>query len=188
MIVVGGGVHSGTVVAVAASAEHRFGKTPRPSITLIAGLGVEGDCHAGVTVQHLSRIAVSPTDPNLRQVHLIHAELLAELAAQGFEVGAAQLGENILTRGIDLLALPTGAILHLGTEAVVRLTGLRNPCRQIDGLQKGLMAATLDRDADGQIVRKAGVMAVVETGGRIIPHDPISVTLPRQPWQPLECV
>lgn len=179
---------SGTVVAVASSAEHHFSKTPRPFITLLAGLGVDGDCHAGSTVQHLSRIAKDPTVPNLRQVHLIHAELLNELAAQGFSVGHGQLGENILTRGIDLLALPTGTRLHFGADAVVRITGLRNPCRQIDGLQKGLMAATLDHDSDGQLIRKAGVMAVVETAGRILPNDPIGVTLPARPWQALACV
>ena len=135
------GPNAGVVVAVSCSARHTFSKTPADGIQLLAGLGVEGDAHMGTTVKHRSRVRVDPTQPNLRQVHLIHAELLDELNAQGFDVAAGQLGENITTRGIDLLGLPTGARLHLGDAAVLEITGLRNPCRQLDGLRPGLMKA-----------------------------------------------
>ena len=138
-----------TVIALARDAAHRFSKQPCQRLTLLAGLGVEGDAHAGRTVQHLSRIARDPGQPNLRQVHLIHAELFDELATKGFAVAPGQLGENITTRGIDLLGLSAGTRLRLGAEAVIEITGLRNPCVQIDSLAKGLMAATLDKAADG---------------------------------------
>ncbi|MFM5884083.1 MAG: MOSC domain-containing protein [Novosphingobium sp.] len=161
------------VIALARDADHRFTKQPCQRVTLLAGLGVEGDAHAGHTVQHLSRIAKDPGQPNLRQVHLIHAELFDELAAKGFVVTPGQLGENITTRGIDLLGLSAGTRLRLGAEAVIEITGLRNPCAQIDGLAKGLMAATLDKAADGSLVRKAGVMAVVVTGGLVEVGDGI---------------
>lgn len=165
------------VVSVAASPGHRFSKALQPSIRLVAGLGVEGDGHQGATVQHRSRVARDPTQVNLRQVHLLQAELLDELAGRGFSVAAGDIGENVLTRGLDLLALPRGARLQLG-EAMVEVTGLRNPCRQLDGFRAGLMAATLDRDAEGGLVRKAGVMAVVIEGGIVRAGDPIAVTLP----------
>lgn len=176
------------VLAVAAHAAHDFSKPPRDAIRLLAGLGVEGDAHAGVTVKHRSRVARDPTQPNLRQVHLIHAELIDELRAAGFAVGPGAMGENVTTRGLDLLALPTGTRLRLGAEAVVEVTGLRNPCAQLDRFQPGLMAATLDRAADGSLIRKAGVMAVVVTGGDVRPDDPITVTPPAQPHRPLEPV
>lgn len=147
-------------------------------IRLLAGLGVEGDAHLGTTVKHRSRVAKDPTQPNLRQVHLVHEELLAELEAAGFVVGPGDIGENILTRGVDLLGLPTDAVLRIGEAAAVRVTGLRNPCVQLDRFKPGLMAATLDRDAAGRLVRKAGVMAVVLTGGEVRPGDPIEVAFP----------
>lgn len=175
-----------TVIALARDADHRFSKQPCQRVTLRAGLGVEGDAHAGRTVQHLSRIARDPGQPNLRQVHLIHAELFEELAAIGFTVAPGQLGENVATRGIDLLGLSAGTRLRLGAEAVIEITGLRNPCAQIDGLAKGLMAATLDRSADGSLIRKAGVMAVVVTGGVVEVGDGIvleSVPLGHVPLQ-----
>lgn len=176
-----------TVIAVACDAAHRFSKLTRQAITLVAGLGVAGDAHAGVTVQHLSRIAKNPHAPNLRQVHLIHAELFDELAAQGFAVGPGEMGENVTTRGIDLLGLAAGTVLRLG-GAAVEVTGLRNPCHQLDGLAPGLMAATLDRAADGSLIRKAGVMAVVLTGGEVCPGDAIQVVSgPAEP-RPLEPV
>src|SRR6185295_9045551 len=140
-------------------------KTPALSIRLREGLGVDGDGHLGGTVQHRSRVRKDPTQPNLRQVHLIHAELFDELGAKGFVVHPGELGENVTTSGLDLLALPTGARLHLGATAVVEVTGLRNPCVQIDRFQNGLMAATLDKDASGNLVRKAGIMSIVLTGG-----------------------
>jgi len=146
---------TGIVVAVCRSATHTVSKQNQPGIRLIAGLGVEGDAHQGVTVKHCSRVARDPSQPNWRQVHLIHAELHDELRAAGFIVSPGQMGENVTTRGVDLLGLPTGTRLHLGEVAVVEMTGLRNPCTQLDGLQPGLMAATLARDADGRLIRKA---------------------------------
>jgi MOSC domain-containing protein YiiM len=147
-------------------------------IELLAGLGVAGDAHRGVTVKHRSRVLRDPSQPNLRQVHLIHAELHDELRAAGFAVASGVMGENVTTRGLDLLALPTGTRLRLGGEAVIELTGLRNPCVQLDGLQPGLMKAVLGRDDDGNLVRKAGVMAIVLVGGAVRPGDAIAVTLP----------
>jgi MOSC domain-containing protein YiiM len=175
------------VTAVSRSATHTFSKPNEGSIRLVAGLGVEGDAHAGATVKHRSRVARDPNQPNLRQVHLIHAELHDELRVAGFEVSAGQMGENVTTRGVDLLGLPAGARLHLGDEAVVEVTGLRNPYDQLDGLQPGLMAATLAHDR-GNLVRKAGLMAVVVTGGIVRPGDAIRVELPREPWRVLQPV
>jgi MOSC domain-containing protein YiiM len=163
-------------------------KPDQPSIRLLAGLGVEGDAHMGVTVKHRSRVARDPSQPNLRQVHLIHAELHDELRANGFTVKAGEMGENITTRGIDLLRLPVGARLHLGAEAVVVITGLRNPCAQLDRLQPGLLEAVLDRDMQGNLVRKAGIMGVVVTDGEVRPADSIRVELPPEPHQTLEPV
>lgn len=173
------------VIAVAADGAHRFAKRPAPAITLLAGLGVAGDAHAGVTVKHRSRVARDPSQPNLRQLHLIHAELFDELAGQGFAVAPAELGENVTTRGIDLLALPRGTRLHLGAEAVAEVTGLRNPCHQIDRWQPGLMAALLGRDATGGLIRKAGIMAVVLAGGEVRPGDAIRIVLPTGAGEPL---
>ena len=176
------------VVAVASDGEHRFGKKPRERIELIVGLGVAGDAHCGATVQHLSRRAKAPHAPNLRQVHLIQAELFDELAQAGFVVSPGALGENVTTRGIDLLALPRGTRLRLGETALIQLTGLRNPCRQIDGnIGPGAMAAVLDRAADGSLIRKAGVMAVVIEGGEVRPGDAIEVEFPPS-FVPLEPV
>ncbi|WP_374447946.1 MOSC domain-containing protein [Stella sp.] len=179
---------TGTVIAVAASPGHTMTKPLRDAIRLLAGLGVEGDAHQGATVKHRSRVARDPTQPNLRQVHLIHAELLDELAASGFDVPPGRMGENVTTRGIDLLGLPAGTRLHLGRDAVVAVTGLRNPCHQLNGLQPGLMAASLGRDAEGGLVRKAGVMAIVLAGGEVRGGDTIAVELPPHPHRRLEPV
>ncbi len=176
------------VVAVSRSISHTFSKAPRERIALLAGLGVEGDAHMGETVKHRSRVAADPTQPNLRQVHLIHSELFDELAAKGFSVAPGQLGENITTSGVDLLALPVGAALHIGGQAVVEVTGLRNPCAQLDGFQPGLLAAVLDRDADGGLVRKAGIMGIVRAGGEVYIGDAIRVELPPAPHRRLERV
>lgn len=178
----------GRVAAVSARRGHHFSKTPALSIRLLKGLGVAGDAHMGETVKHRSRVRRDPTQPNLRQVHLIHAELFAELRSKGFVVQPADLGENVTTEGIDLLALPAGTRLHLGASAVVEITGLRNPCIQLDTFRKGLMAATLDRDADGDLVRKAGVMSIVLADGDIRPGDAIRVELPAQPHRRLQPV
>jgi len=163
-------------------------KPARTAIRLIEGLGVEGDAHAGTTVKHRSRVARDPTQPNLRQVHLMHGELFEELRAAGFALAPGRMGENITTRGLDLLALPTGTRLHIGETAIVSVTGLRNPCRQLEGIQSGLMTAVLDRDAAGNLVRKAGIMGVVLASGDVRPGDPIRVELPPEPHEPLECV
>lgn len=178
----------GTVEAVHRSTTHGVRKESHSAITLVAGIGVEGDVHAGATVKHLSRVAKAPEKPNLRQVHLIHSELHAELRDAGFEVNAGEMGENVTTRGLDLLGLPSGTRLRLGTDAVVEVTGVRNPCKQLDGIQDGLMSAVLDRDETGKLVRKAGVMSVVVTGGEVRPGDPITVELPPEPHNPLEPV
>lgn len=176
------------VTAVSSSETHSFVKPNQESIRLLAGLGVDGDAHLGVTVQHRSRVAVDPSQPNLRQVHLIHAELHDELRATGFEVAAGRMGENITTRGVDLLGLPCGARLHLGDEAVVEVTGLRNPCVQLDHFQAGLMAAVLGRDEVGNLVRKAGVMGIVLVGGEVRPGDSIRIEIPPEPHKPLKPV
>lgn len=178
----------GLVVAVSLRAGHHFSKTPSLGIRLLTGLGVTGDAHMGATVKHRSRVRKDPTQPNLRQVHLIHAELFDELRTKGFAVKPGELGENVTTSGIDLLALPAGTRLHLGESAVVEITGLRNPCVQIDQFQQGLMAATLDRDADGNLVRKAGIMSVVIRDGDVRPGDAIGVELPSAPHRRLQPV
>jgi MOSC domain-containing protein YiiM len=177
-----------TVTAVSAQRTHTMSKPNRDSIRLLTGLGVDGDAHLGRTVQHRSRVARDPTQPNLRQVHLIHAELYDALRSRGFDIMAGQMGENVTTRGLDLLALPAGTLLRLGSAAVVELTGLRNPCRQLDGVRPGLMAAVLGRDAAGRVVRLAGVMAVVRAAGQVRPGDPIAVELPTGQQRALEPV
>jgi MOSC domain-containing protein YiiM len=176
---------SAVVAAVSRSAKHTLVKSNLDAIRLLPGLGVDGDAHQGVTVKHRSRVARDPTQPNLRQVHLIHAELHEELRAAGLAVSAGQMGENITTQGVDLLGLPTGTRLSLGSTAAVEVTGLRNPCAQLDRIQPGLMAATLGRDERGELVRKAGIMGVVITGGEVRPGDPIRIELPPQPHSPL---
>jgi MOSC domain-containing protein YiiM len=177
-----------TIVSVAAKREHRFSKTVLDEIRLIAGEGVEGDAHCGVTVKHRSRVAVDPTQPNLRQVHLIPAELFDELAARGFRLGPGDLGENILTRGLDSLALPRSTRLFIGTEVVLEVTGLRNPCQQIEAFKTGLLAAVIDRSPDGHLIRRAGIMAIVVAGGRVVPGDPIRIEYPPRPWHALDRV
>lgn len=178
----------GIVTAVSRSPTHSLAKWNQNSITLLAGLGVDGDAHSGKTVKHLSRLLRFGNSPNLRQVHLIHAELHEELRAAGFGIIAGQMGENVTTRGIDLLALPTGTRLHLGGAAVIEVTGLRNPCGQLNKIQPGLMKATLARDPEGRLIRKAGVMAIVLAGGEVKPGDGIRVELPDGSPRPLEVV
>lgn len=176
---------SAQVLAVSRDGEHRFSKPVAQEIVLLAGLGVEGDAHLGTTVQHLSRKERHPEEPNLRQVHLMHAELFEELREQGFDLVPGVMGENITTRGLDILGLPTGTVLRLGSDAVIEVTGLRNPCEQLNGVQEKLMKAVLGRDADGNVVRKAGVMSIVLAGGVVRPGDPIVVELPPAPHVPL---
>ena len=176
------------VVAVSVRHGHHFSKTPSLSIRLLTGLGVAGDAHMGETVKHRSRVRKDPTAPNLRQVHLMHAELFEELRVKGFDVKPGDLGENVTTSGIDLLALPTGTRLHLGASAVVEVTGLRNPCVQIETFQRGLMDATLDKDAAGNLIRKAGIMSIVLADGDVRPGDAIRVELPDTPHRALKPV
>lgn len=177
-----------SVIAVNRNETYTFTKPNRDSITLLAGLGVEGDVHSGVTVKHRSRVARDPSQPNLRQVHLMHQELFDEVGRAGFTVLPGNLGENITTTGIDLLGLPAGTLLRIGEEAVVEVTGLRNPCAQIDNFQPGLLKQVVFRGEDGELVRKAGIMSVVRTGGVVRPGDPIVAELPAAPHRPLQPV
>lgn len=178
----------GVVVAVSLSAVHRFSKSAQNCIQLLVGLGVEGDAHLGKTVQHRSRVAKDPTQPNLRQVHLIHEELFDELNIGGFQLTPGAIGENITTRGIDLLALPRGTRLHIGSAAIVDVTGLRDPCRQLNNYRPGLMTAVLGRDEQDKLVLKAGIMGVVLAAGKVQAGDSIQVELPPEPHQRLERV
>lgn len=177
-----------SVVSVSRDATHRFSKPTVDEIVLVAGWGIEGDAHAGTTVQHRSRVARDPSQPNLRQVHLIHAELFDEVAAAGYEVAPGQMGENVTTRGVDLLGLPTDTLLYLGDEACVRVTGLRNPCQQVNDFEPGLLREVLGRAEDGSVERKGGVMAVVVAGGPIRPGDPIRIEVPAGAPEPLRPV
>jgi MOSC domain-containing protein YiiM len=179
---------TGKVVAVAKDSVHRFSKKVVSEIRIIDGLGVEGDAHLGGTVKHRSRVAIDPAQPNLRQVHLIHSELFEEVGAKGFNVHPAELGENITTVGIDLLALPRGTILRIGDKVELEVTGLRNPCHQINDFQPGLLSAVLSKGERGEIVRKSGVMTVVKTGGMVKAGDVIQSIYPEKPYLPLERV
>ncbi|MQY39868.1 hypothetical protein SRB17_78960 [Streptomyces sp. RB17] len=179
---------SGKVTAVSSNGEYSFTKPNRDSVRLLAGLGVEGDVHAGVTVKHRSRVAQDPTQPNLRQVHLIHEELFAEVSGEGFKVAPGELGENITTRGIDLLGLPVGTLLRIGDSAVLEVTGLRNPCLQIHNFQDGLLKQVVGRDEAGNIVRKAGIMSIVREGGVVRPGDTVEMEHPSGPHRPLDRV
>ena len=181
-------VAPGTVLSVSRDSAHRFSKPPCDAITLLTGLGVEGDAHAGTTDQHRFTKRRDPTRPNLRQVHLIQSELFAELAERGFAVGPGQLGENVTTSGVDLLSLPEGTRLHLGEEAVVEVTGLRTPCKHIDGLQPGLLRAVIATGVGQAVPQRTGVMSIVITGGVVRTGDPIRVVLPAGEHRPLQTV
>jgi hypothetical protein len=187
-ISIGGNTSTAAVIAVSRDAGHRFSKVNQDSIRLLAGLGVEGDAHLGVTVQHRSRVAQDPTQPNLRQVHLIAAELFDELRPAGYDIAPGDLGENVTTRGIDLLALPVGTRLRLGPDTLVEITGLRNPCLQIDHFRDGLLKQVVGRDETGRLIRRAGVMGIVLQGGEIHPGASVTVSLPHPPYRPLERV
>lgn len=176
------------VIAVSCSETHTFSKQNKDSITLIEGFGVEGDAHAGKHIKHIFLAKKDPARVNIRQIHLIQSELFEELNAKGFKVKAGQLGENITTWGIDLLALPEGSILSIGESAVVKLTALRNPCHQINTFQKGLLKAVVDRDEDGNLIRKVGVMGIILVGGNVKSSDTIQVKLPDKPFKPLEYI
>jgi MOSC domain-containing protein YiiM len=179
---------TGVIASVSCSPAHTFSKPSQARLTLLAGLGVEGDAHAGVTVKHRSRVERDPSQPNLRQVHLLPSELFDELRADGYALAPGDLGENITTSGLDLLRLPTGTRLHLGETAIVEVTGLRNPCKQIEAFRRGLLAAVVDRDANGDVIRKTGVMSIVIVGGEVRPGDVIRVELPPPPHAVLQVV
>ncbi|MEW4282221.1 MOSC domain-containing protein [Priestia koreensis] len=180
-------MHKGTVISVSKSSSHSFSKHSSASITLLKGIGVDGDAHAGVTVKHRSRVAQNPHQPNLRQVHLIHQELFYDLQDR-YHIEPGELGENITTSGIDLLSLPTNTLLHIGDSAIIQVTGLRNPCQQINDFQSGLMQAVLDHDEQGNLIRKAGIMGIVLEGGTVQNGDRIIAELPSLPHRPLEKV
>lgn len=173
------------VIAVASDSGHNFSKPLRPVINLIAGFGVEGDAHAGKTVQHLWDKKKTPYAPNLRQVHLVHEEIFAQLAEDGFTVTPGDIGENIVTRGIDLLNLPLATQLEFQSGAVVELTGLRDPCSKLNKVQDGLIHKFVYKSEEGKRAVKSGVMSIVLTGGEIRPHDSITVKLPEGPHEPL---
>ena len=176
---------TGIVTAVSTNSTHSFSKFNRDSIKLIAGWGVEGDAHAGKTVMHRSRVAKDPTQPNLRQVHLIHSELHSELKEEGFDISPGDMGENITTKNIDLLKLPTDTRLYI-SKAIIQITGLRNPCAQLDRFEPGLMAAVLDKDAWGNIIRKAGIMGIVIATGTVKTGDVIRIEFPTLPYRTLD--
>jgi|TARA_R110001606_G_scaffold365703_1_gene520632 MOSC domain-containing protein YiiM len=185
---IGDAMSEARVVAVAKDGVHRFSKEIVSEIRIIEGMGVEGDAHLGKTVKHRSRVAVDPTQPNLRQVHLIHSELFSEVSEKGFIVRAADLGENITTFGVDLLALPRGTVLKIGQTVELEVTGLRNPCKQIDNFQTGLLSAVLIKGENGELIRKSGIMTVVKAGGSIKAGDAIQSIFPEKPYLPLERV
>lgn len=173
------------VISVAKSETHTMSKQQYDCIFLLRGLGVEGDAHCGATVKHRSRVAQNPLQPNLRQVHLIQSELFEELKKQGFTIVPALMGENITTQGIDLLALPRNTILSIGNNAKILITGLRNPCNQLNGLQQGLLNAVLDKDDAGNLIRKGGVMAIVLNEGEVKVGDLITISYPAEPHEKL---
>jgi len=176
---------TGRIVSLSRSPVHEFSKDEAATLRLLAGFGVEGDAHGGDRIQHRSRVAIDPTRPNLRQIHLLHMELLRELEEEGYAVGPGRLGENILTEDLDLLGLPTGTRLELGDQAEIVITGLRNPCKQLDLIDPRLFKRLAYRDDSGELVRLAGIMAVVSTTGEIRTGDPIRVRLPDKPHRPL---
>jgi MOSC domain-containing protein YiiM len=179
---------AGRVISVSLSASHSFSKARAESIRLLRGLGVEGDAHCGALVKHRYRVKQDPAQPNLCQVHLLHVELFEELRAKGFAIAPGEMGENITTEGIDLLALPTGTLLTIGETGVVAVTGLRDPCLQMNQFRRGLMSAVIERKGAGNVVRKAGIMGVVISGGVVRAGDAIQVELPAPPWRELICV
>ncbi len=168
----------GSVVSVSRDSTHRVSKVPQQAITLLEGIGVEGDAHAGATDQHRYTKRRDPHRPNLRQVHLIQSELFDELATHGYAVGPGQLGENVTTSGVDLLALPAGTRLHLGDEAVVEVTGLRGPCKLINQVADGLLKAVVATGRGKEVPQRTGVMSVVVVGGIVRPGDAVRVELP----------
>ncbi|MCU0832673.1 MAG: MOSC domain-containing protein [Rhizobiaceae bacterium] len=179
---------AGRAAALHRSPVHGFSKQAETQLTVLTGLGIEGDAHCGATVRHRSRVAADPAQPNLRQVHLLHMEMIDAINAQGFDISPGDIGENITTAGIDLLALPRHTRLHIGANVILSLTGLRNPCAQLDNFQPGLTQAFLGRGTDGALVRKSGVMAIVLEGGVVHAGDTIRIEMPAPPLKSLERV
>lgn len=181
-------MNKASVVSLSTSPTHSMSKKKVTQVELIKGIGISGDAHAGKKVKHRSRVRQNPDQPNLRQVHLIHSELFEELSTKGFMIKAGEMGENITTKGIDLLALSKGCILSIGSDVKVEITGLRNPCDQLNGLQEGLLNAVLDKDGNGKLIRKAGIMGVVLTSGIVKNGDKIIEFYQPEKHQALERV
>jgi MOSC domain-containing protein YiiM len=177
-----------TVIAVCSKETHGVRKLQRAAVKLVVNHGVEGDYHAGALVRHRSRVARDPQQPNLRQVHLMHAELFDELSAIGIDVAPGDMGENITTRGLPILDLTPGTRLHLGDSAIVEITGCRNPCAQLNDIDQRLLAQVAQKAADGSIIRKAGIMGIVIVGGVVRPGDAIRVEAPANTSARLEPV
>lgn len=176
------------VESVHRSESHDFTKATVEEVVLVAGVGIEGDAHAGATVQHVSRKKKDADRPNLRQVHLVSAELHEELVADGFDLDHGGFGENLVTRGIALGDLPVGTTLALGDDAIIVLTGLRDPCAQIDRHREGLRAAVAFDPGEGPKLFRDGAMAMVVRGGVVRTGDPIGVALPPEPHHPMRKV
>jgi len=183
---------TGVVLAVHRSDEHTFAKPTVDSVTLLPGLGVEGDAHLGAQVKHRSRVAADPNQPNLRQVHLVMSELLDDVRAAGHEIEPGRLGENVTTTGIDLIGLPVGSMLRIGDTALVALTGLRNPCKQIrdvgDGVLKMMFVDGERYGRPGEQIGRTGVMGVVVAGGTVSAGDEIAVRYPAGVLTPMQKV
>jgi MOSC domain-containing protein YiiM len=173
-----------SVVAVHRKEEYGVFKEIQESVHLVKGFGVQGDAHMGTLVQHRYNKKQNPNQPNLRQVHLIQAELFDDLKELGLIVKPGEMGENITTRNIDIINLPLDTKLHLGDSAILQLTGLREPCGQLNTVQKGLKNAVLDESGKSRV----GVMSVVLRGGAVKADDLIRVELPSEPHQDLQPV
>ncbi|GIK02293.1 hypothetical protein Aspvir_006342 [Aspergillus viridinutans] len=177
------------ILSVSKSSSHSIAKTPVPSITLIPNHGVDGDCHAGQTTQHRAQ---AQRTPNLRQVHLVPVETLRELsgrfsaAAAGRNakpLSAGEIGENITTEGVELSTLPLGTELHFLSgegkeEAIVVLTGVREPGPGMDKCRAGLKNVCVVRDGGRVVRRLAGVMGTVKKGGMLRPGMGIRIVKP----------
>jgi len=177
----------GRVVGLARDGRNGFSKSAMDTICLIQGQGVEGDAHSGPFVRHRYLARRQPRLPNLRQVHLIPSELFEALRNAGYDLHPGDLGDNIATAGLDLETLPMGALLDLGSEACIELTGLRTPCVLIDRFRTGLKRQMVCSEPVAPRFR-CGVMSIVRTGGRLAVGDPIRVRLPPKPWTDLPAV
>jgi len=167
-----------SVLSVSMSSSHGFSKRPTDYIYLLSGCGVQGDVHC----------SGAASSNNKRQVHLIASELLTELArkdskGRAYIISPGALGENITTKGIDLVGLNEGTRLHFGDgddHAIVRITGLRNPKKRLDEWPKGLLDRCAMKNKKGEITgRKIGVMGIVEEDGFVQPGHMVYVEKPK---------